>query len=219
MGGERGGAKKNWGGVVHSASERVGRGRATAAPPPSFPRSAAHTPPSIAHTHSPPSPTATPKDEAEAARLQAILDAFPTTEAEDLVLRQSECRLDGGHASAAHTPHAPHPHARNAHCDAPRPPPPQSSPKRTGARPLSSSSGPPASAPSVRPSTATVGGRRRRRGTASCEGKGRAGGGGGLSFAMAGAVVRRMCGAWVCVNQRQAEAMRRIERRGERGDA
>ena len=199
--------------------EAGGGGRATATLPPFIPRPAAHTQPSIAHTHPPPSPTATPKDEAEAARLQAILDAFPTTEAEDLVLRQSECGLDGGHARAARTPHAPHTYARDAHCDATPPPSPQSSPKRTGARPLSSSSGPPASAPCARPSTATVAGRRRRRGIASCEGKGRVGGGGGLSFAMAGAVVRRMCGAWVCVTQRQAAAMRRIERRGVRRGA
>ena len=219
-GGERGGKKKNCGGVgVGSSTERGRGGERLRRPPPSFPRPAAHTQPSIAHTHPPPSPTATPKDEAEAARLQAILDAFPTTEAEDLVLRQSECGLDGGHARAARTPHAPHTYARDAHCDAIPPPSPQSSPKRTGARPLSSSSGPPASAPCARPSTATVAGRRRRRVIASCEGKGRVGGGGGLRFAMAGAVVRRMCGAWVCVTQRQAAAMRRIERRGGRGGA
>ena len=62
---------------------------------------------SLTHSSLSPPPPATPQSETEAARLQAILDGFTTTEEDDLVAAQSECRAKGGMVRPCHT-HAPH---------------------------------------------------------------------------------------------------------------
>ena len=51
-------------------------------------------------------PIDTPQNETEAARLQAILDGFATTEEDDLAAAQSECGAEGGLVRCCHT-HAP----------------------------------------------------------------------------------------------------------------